>query len=76
LPKLTNVVCKQDKLPAKGSLNLLIKSKIAIHIIAASLPCRAVPYNTGFIVGISGPAKPFLLAAVPYSAHSSKTYEE
>jgi hypothetical protein len=28
-------------------------------IIAASLLCRAVPYNTGFIVGLAGPAKPY-----------------
>jgi hypothetical protein len=43
--------------------SLSFKRKIGNSIIiAASLLCRVVPYNTGFIVGLAGPAKPYLLA--------------
>lgn len=50
---------------APVSLDLSPKSKLAIPIlIVASLFCRVVPYNIGFIVGLAGPTKPYLLAAV------------
>jgi hypothetical protein len=49
------------------------KSKIGNPIITVALkPCRVVPYNTGFIFGPAGPAKPYLLAV--RATHLSKLF--
>jgi hypothetical protein len=43
---------------------LYTKAKKAISIIIIQVDYRAVPYNGGFIVGVSHPTKPCLLGAI------------